>query len=213
MPDCEYCGASFDDEDALVAHLGDEHYDELGRIDRRRVDARRGTGEGGDLTVYLALGGGLALFGVVVYFLFLAGGGSSPSGVPATPYGLNSVHQHGTINVTIQGAQVNFAQPQYQISQTQNRAFHFEGGDGEAWHSHAQGVTVEYAMATLDIGVTENTVTFEGVTYNASNPGTSVSVTVNGDPVDPTTYILQGARSADNAGQGDHIKIVVRVEN
>lgn len=38
MPECEYCGARFDDEEALLSHMGAEHEDELGRIDRRRVD-------------------------------------------------------------------------------------------------------------------------------------------------------------------------------
>lgn len=212
MPDCEYCGASFDDEEDLVAHLGDEHYEELGRIDRRRVDEQRGDA-GGDLTVYLALGGGLALFAAIVYFLFLAGGGSGPSGVtgvPVTPHG--ETHEHGTINVTIRGVQVDFGQPQYQVGQTRNPHFHFEGGDGRVWHTHSRDVTIQYALATLDIGVTENSVTFEGVTYNASDPGTSIVVEVNGEPVDPTTYVLDGASSRDNAEQGDHVRIVVRVD-
>ena len=37
MPECEYCEESFEDEDAYLSHLGAEHSDRLGRIDRRRV--------------------------------------------------------------------------------------------------------------------------------------------------------------------------------
>jgi sulfur carrier protein ThiS len=37
-----------------------------------------------------------------------------------------------------------------------------------------------------------------------------VVVEVNGEPVDPDEYVLQGARSADAAGQGDRVRIVVR---
>ncbi|WP_049926346.1 hypothetical protein [Halopiger goleimassiliensis] len=37
MPDCDYCDASFADEDAYLSHVGSEHADELGRIDRRRA--------------------------------------------------------------------------------------------------------------------------------------------------------------------------------
>ncbi|MEY7850284.1 hypothetical protein AB7C87_13915 [Natrarchaeobius sp. A-rgal3] len=40
MPDCDYCAASFDDEDAYLEHLASEHAGELGRIDRRRVVER-----------------------------------------------------------------------------------------------------------------------------------------------------------------------------
>ncbi|AXR76487.1 hypothetical protein [Natrarchaeobaculum sulfurireducens] len=37
MPECEYCDATISDEDAYLTHLGSEHADELGGIDRRRV--------------------------------------------------------------------------------------------------------------------------------------------------------------------------------
>lgn len=42
MPDCEYCGATFDDEAAYRDHLDDAHADELGRIDGRRVEDHEG---------------------------------------------------------------------------------------------------------------------------------------------------------------------------
>ena len=39
MPDCPYCERSFEDESAIRKHLYEDHeYDELGRIDTKRVD-------------------------------------------------------------------------------------------------------------------------------------------------------------------------------
>jgi hypothetical protein len=77
MPECDYCGESFDDEDAYLDHLGSAHEGELGRIDRRRVaDHQSGSdGEGGSLgpTILVGL---LLLAGVlVVYVTFFMGGG------------------------------------------------------------------------------------------------------------------------------------------
>ena len=92
-------------------------------------------------------------------------------------------------------------------------AFDFEGGDGQVWHGHAQRVTLEWAMSSLGIEVTTNAVTFEGTTYRDSDPQYAVSVTVNGEPVDPGAYVLQGAPEAQNAGrEGDRIRIVVEAE-
>ena len=43
MTECDYCGESFDSEDAYLNHLQAEHRDELGRIDQKRVEQHRQT--------------------------------------------------------------------------------------------------------------------------------------------------------------------------
>lgn len=82
MPDCDYCSASFDDEGSYYAHLGDEHADELGRIDRRRVDQHTGgSDEEGLPTGPLILFGVIAFaLAVVVYVVVFFGGGSGNGG-------------------------------------------------------------------------------------------------------------------------------------
>jgi sulfur carrier protein ThiS len=37
-----------------------------------------------------------------------------------------------------------------------------------------------------------------------------VVVEVNGEPVDPSQYVIQGTETASAADQGDHIRVVVR---
>jgi hypothetical protein len=39
MPACTYCEQTFADEEAYLTHLATEHYEELGRIDTRRVNS------------------------------------------------------------------------------------------------------------------------------------------------------------------------------
>lgn len=211
MPDCSYCGEAFDAEGEYLDHLAAEHEGELSAIDRRRVDQRED--DGGGLPVGpLVLGGviGLALLLVVYVTFFLGDGGSAAAGdVAQQPGDLGSAHQHGTINVTIDGRTLDFTRERYQLAADR---FHFEGGT-DVWHKHASGVTIEFAMSTLGLEVSEDSVTFNGTTYDASDPGTSIAITVDGEPVDPQTYVMQGVQSAANARQGDHVRIVVQTNS
>lgn len=195
MPDCDYCEASFDDEDAYLAHLDEEHYDDLGAIDQRRVDDRS-SDDDGIAVAPLALGGVVLLAAALVaYVIFFTGGsgGSSDIGEPG------SAHYHGDIRMVVLGDEVDFSQQQYQL---QDRRFHFEDESDTSpyrWHAHATGVTLEYAMDTLGITVADNSVTFQDEEY-ADGEGYNVTVAVNGDDVMPSDYVLQ---------EGDSIRIVI----
>lgn len=217
MPDCDYCGDAFEDEQSHLEHLREEHEGELGAIDQRRVDGALGADDdGGVPTGPIVLGvvlGVSVLIGGYVIFAGGSGGGDTVNGidVEATPGQVSeSAHEHGRINVTVDGERIDFGEPDYQRPR-EFGAFHFEGGDGRVWHKHAAGVTLEYAMATLGIDVSRSSVTIDGETYRDSDTGTSVSVTVDGEPVDPASYELQGTSVAD-AADGDTIRIVVTTD-
>ncbi|MFB6192410.1 MAG: hypothetical protein ABEI11_03720 [Haloarculaceae archaeon] len=202
---CDYCEESFACEDAYHSHLRARHEDELGPIDRRRVGT---SGDDGMETGPLALGAVLVVaVALVGYVIFFTGGGTGTSGgsgtvngieVAQTPTGPISEanHIHGTIEMTVTGERVDFSRQQYQL---QADAFHFEGGDGDRWHVHAPGVTLEYAMATLGIELDPDAVTYGETTYE-DGEGYEVTIAVNGNPVDPATYVLR---------DGDSVRIVV----
>ena len=228
MRRCDHCGETFETETAELRHLRDEHGGELGSIDRRRV-ASLDSGDATNPVVYAAGVGGLALVALVVYLVFFAGGslgdgaggagdadpGADGSGVGATtagtvtasgassaasitPHDNGAVHYHGDITVTIDGRTLDFSQRRYQL---QDDHFHFENRVGDRWHVHSRGVTLAYAMRTVGIDVTRHAVTFDGTTYRDSERGTRVVVEVNGDAVNPDSYVLQ---------EGDTIRIVAR---
>jgi hypothetical protein len=214
MPDCNYCEESFSDEDAYLEHLAEAHdEDELSRIDQRRVGQHTGDGDS-DLPIGPIVLVGLILFtaAVIAYVAFFVRGGGSGTAegiqIAQTPSGVGTVHEHGTINVTIDGEETDFSQPRYQKPRDQP-AFHFERGNGDIWHKHGRGVTLQFAMASLGFEVNETTVVFDGTAYRDSDPGTSVTVMVNGESVDPAQYVLQGAADASQADEGDHVRIVV----
>lgn len=216
MPECNYCGESFGDEEGYLDHLDEDHSrGELSRIDRRRVENHVGDDDEEGLPLAPIIIVGLVVFSAAVIGYVTLFVGDTPNQyaitqVAQTPQdNVGAVHEHGTINVTIAGKTLDFGRPQFQ-NPGQYKAFHFEGGNGDVWHKHASGVTLEYGMKTLGIEMNQSAVAYGGTLYKESDPGTNITVTVNGEPVDPATYELQGAQSADNAAQGDHVRILVQ---
>ncbi len=86
MPECDYCGETVS-ENRYLDHLREEHYEELGRIDRRRVDGGGTSGDDDGLPVgaiaLVAIVGGTLAF--IVYLAFFAGGGGGGGGVEGVP--------------------------------------------------------------------------------------------------------------------------------
>lgn len=199
MPECRYCSESFDDDEAYLDHLAAEHYDELGRIDRRRVDQRESDGLP---TLPLVAGAVIILIigaaGVVAFGGGGQGGDSGDAQLPS-PHHVGSVHYHGTINMTIDGERVDFTENRFKRPR-ENPAFHFEGANDPRWHVHAQDVTVAYALATLDIKVIPTEIVYDEVVYREQDPGIRIIIEVNGESVDPRQHVL---------ADGDHIHIAV----
>jgi hypothetical protein len=195
MTDCDYCGESFSSDAAYDKHLEKEHFDELGPIDKRRLGGTESDDDGID-PAPIALGGVvLAAAAIVGYVVFVANAGPN-IGAPG------SAHYHGPITVTVDGERVDFSQAKYQrpSSPLHDTRFHFEGGDGQTWHSHARGMTLGYGMEAIGIPVTDDSVTYQNTTYT-DGENAQVSVLVNGNDVKPKTYVLK---------EGDRINVTVR---
>lgn len=205
MPECDYCGASLDSEAAELKHLKSEHRDELGPIDRRRIGDVEGDDDGppvGPIALGVVL---LASAGIVVYVVFFAGGGAASQPVA------DGTHEHGTIAATIDGQQIDFTSGEYT---DRDNFFHLHPGSQEPmWHAHGSPITLQYALGTFGIDVNDDgtELTFQGETYREDDPGTEIRITVNGEPVEPGEYTLEGVgpESAALEGQGDDIEVVV----
>jgi len=200
VEECDHCGREFDDEETYLRHLRDEHQNDLNAIEVRRV-AGLDTEDGRSVVAYAGAVGAVVAAGLLAYLLFFSGGsGGSPGATNAasaetTPTDLWSTHYHGRIQVEIGGERLDFSRDRFQLRAD---AFHFENDNGQRWHGHARDVTLAWAMETLGIEVTNESVTYGGTTYRDGEDAT-VTVEVNGEPVDPETYVLQ---------EGDSIRIV-----
>ncbi|SDJ35828.1 hypothetical protein [Natronorubrum texcoconense] len=131
---------------------------------------------------------GVGAVAVVVFVLFVA----FVSGV-----GGLYTHDHGTLEVSIDGERIDFDQPQYH---DRHPTFHFHEGGGQEWHHHPESplavleferLSVAEALGTLEIDVTDSSVTIDGRIYEDGEPGTTVSITVDGEPADPDAHLLQ----------------------
>lgn len=110
-------------------------------------------------------------------------------------------HIHGPMTFEVDGEEVDFSEDKYQSG---HKHFHFEGGHDNPWHAHSYSITLEWAMNSLDgIEVSENSVTYDGTTYDGSDSDTTVTIEVNGESVDPSEYFLK---------DGDQVNIVVETE-
>lgn len=204
MPECRHCGETFEDEASLATHLAERHEGSLSRLDRRRAEAA-GAADGGDgdastsgrvlrVAVPVALGVVVAGF---LYVLLAPGGPPAETGAASQPTDLYAVHYHGTMEVSVLGDRVDFSRDRYQLRAD---AFHFERNRGERWHVHARGVTLEWALESLGMDATADSVTVDGSTYRDGDPGHDVRILVNGEPVDPRSYVLE---------QGDTVRVLV----
>jgi hypothetical protein len=207
MPECDYCGASFDDEAAELKHLRSEHADELGPIDRRRVGDVDGDDEGlptGPIALGVVL---LASAAIVGYVVFAAGSG----GASVQPQN-DGTHEHGTIEATIDGQEIDFTRSEFARN---DQYFHIHRGSADPlWHAHGSPITVEYALGTFGIELNDDgtELTFQNETYSESD-GAEIRIEVNGESVDPN-YTIEGVGPEDAArnGEGDDIRVVVETQ-
>lgn len=213
MSECDYCGESVADEDAYLGHLADEHEGELSRIDQRRVADHAGSDDGIDsATVGLAGLGVVMLLAAGLTGYLVVTGGNSASDQPSQ---VGSVHEHGQISVTIEGESLDLLASEFRLA---DNAFHTEGseqisGDSYLWHKHAQDVTLQYALGTFGIEVNGagTELTYDGTTYDADDPGTTVEITVDGESVAPGEFELDSVTDEAAAIEGEGQDIVVNV--
>lgn len=214
MPDCDYCADSFDSEEAYLEHLRSTHEGELSRIDQRRVDDLESDGSNvAAIAGPLVIAAVFLLAGAAVAAIFFQ------SGAADEPHSHGSAHEHGTMEVVIDGQELPLASDR-RYAQA-DRGFHFHGDEQQSyganlWHIHAQDVTLQYALGSLGIDVNDDgtELTFDGRTYDAEDPGTEIRIEVDGEPVEPGDYYLEGVGPTEDAaaGEGDDVRVVVETD-
>ena len=111
--------------------------------------------------------------GVTVYFY-------SINAPPANFGALGSAHEHAAFLVKIDGTNIDFSQPKYQL---QSDFIHVEDAVGKTLHRHANGVTFNDFLQSVNMNIdTENNcfVGDDGVQY-CSNPDKQLRTFLNGE--------------------------------
>ncbi|MCL7417663.1 MAG: hypothetical protein M8354_07480 [Halalkalicoccus sp.] len=191
--ECTYCGESVREE-GYLRHLRDDHDGELSGLDRRLVENRFGAANDRRRVLYAS--GGLFVVLLVLGYagMFVV---AAPSSVAGQPYGIHTADDSGTIALEVDGEAVDFSEDRYLL---QDECFLFQAFDNaEVWHVHCQGVTLEYAMGTLGIDLTADSVTLDDRTFTDGTDA-EIETVVDDNDVDPSRHILE---------DGDDVRITV----
>lgn len=92
---------------------------------------------------------------------------------------LGGIHEHFTVSVVLEGVQIDFSRPKYQL---RDRRFHFEGGDGSTGHMHATGITLDYAFRTLGMQLSSACFVLDDGRSFCTNEEKTLEMFVNGRP-------------------------------
>ncbi len=198
---CDKCGRSVDSRREEIEHLLEQHDDtvtshEKDELKRELNDLDDDEGRSfplrtvakAVLVLAVLVGGGYALASTGV-IEFSADGSSGPGDVALGPAG--STHEHAQFSVVVNGESIDFSKPQYQYQQTQNPRIHFEGGDGSTIHKHATGVTIGFALESLNMGINATCLQVHADTY-CENDTATLETTVNGNVIeDPASHVIR----------------------
>lgn len=116
----------------------------------------------------------------------------SPVWTSAPPVGpAGSAHIHASMFLHVDGTEMDLSQGF--IGQAQRVHFH---DTDNILHVHATGITLGHALDTLPASIDDDCLTVRGNTTCAGG-GETVTVLVNGDPVDPTAAKNRIIRQGD----------------
>src|ERR687898_1497093 len=126
-------------------------------------------------TIVLPIIGVIAIIAVVSIFLY------APNLPPAGVGAIGSAHTHAAFLVKVNGQNIDFSQPKYQV---QTDYIHVENGDGTTLHRHATNVTFADFLKSIkmDIDKKNNCLVFtNGTEYCDDNNNNKLRTFINGN--------------------------------
>lgn len=162
----------------------DKNYDDAVKKKRSYIDVTRKKRSKSIKTVVLPLIAVIAIIAVVSIFLY------APNLPPAGFGALGSAHTHAAFLVKVNGENIDFSQPQYQVV---SDYIHVENGDGTTLHRHATNVTfAEFLKSVkMDIDEENNCLVFTNGTEYCNNNFNQLRTFVNGSPTDSiSNYVI-----------------------
>jgi hypothetical protein len=111
--------------------------------------------------------------------------------LPPSSFGaLGSAHQHAAFLVKVNGENIDFSKPQYQVV---SDYIHVENGDGTTLHRHSTNVTFGDFLKTvkMDLNEKNNCLVFTNGTQYCNNNDNQLRTFVNGNLTDSISdYII-----------------------
>ncbi|HET7644708.1 MAG TPA: hypothetical protein VFK40_14480 [Nitrososphaeraceae archaeon] len=135
-------------------------------------------------TIILPIIAVVAIIAVISIFLY------SPNLPPSGFGALGSAHTHAAFLVKVNGENIDFSQPKYQV---QSDYIHVENGDGTTLHRHATNVTFAEFLKSIkmDLDETNNCLVFTNGTQYCNNENNQLRTFVNGNSTEPISdYVI-----------------------
>jgi len=121
---------------------------------------------------------------------------------------VGSAHEHAAFAIKINGKQIDFSQPKYQL---QSRLIHVEGGDGTTLHRHATGVPFAEFIKSVNMNIENGCFTLDDGKQYCNNEVNKLRFFINGNEtesinnyvINPNDRILviYGNENADQINQ------------
>src|SRR5919112_5264431 len=121
---------------------------------------------------------------------------------------VGSAHEHAAFAIKINGKQIDFSQPKYQV---QSRLIHVEGGDGTPLHRHATGVPFDEFIKSVNMNLENGCFTLDDGNQYCNNEVNKLRTFINGNEtesinnyvINPNDRILviYGNENADQINQ------------
>ena len=135
-------------------------------------------------TIILPIIAVIAIIAVISIFLY------SPNLPPSGFGALGSAHTHAAFLIKVNGENIDFSQPQYQV---QSDYIHVENGDGTTLHRHATNVTFAEFLKSIkmDLDETNKCLVFTNGTQYCNNENNQLRTFVNGNSTEPISdYVI-----------------------
>jgi hypothetical protein len=121
---------------------------------------------------------------------------------------VGSAHEHAAFAIKINGKQIDFSQPKYQV---QSRLIHVEGGDGTTLHRHATGVPFAEFIKSVNMNIENGCFTLDDGNQYCNNENNKLRFFINGNETESINnyvinpndrlLVLYGNENADQINQ------------
>ena len=121
---------------------------------------------------------------------------------------VGSAHEHAAFAIKINGKQIDFSQPKYQV---QSRLIHVEGGDGTTLHRHATGVPFGEFIKSVNMNIEDGCFTLDDGNQYCNNEVNKLRTFINGNETESINnyvinpndrlLVLYGNENADQINQ------------
>ena len=121
---------------------------------------------------------------------------------------VGSAHEHAAFAIKINGKQIDFSQPKYQL---QSRLIHVEGGDGTTLHRHATGVPFQEFLKSVNMNIMNGCFASDDGKQYCNNAENKLRFFINGNETDSVNnyvinpndriLVIYGNENADQINQ------------